>query len=274
MLYNKNVAYRLTKPLKTHMRKSYLLILILYFLSSCLEKETSLTVIDRIDFNDNETGIFQYNSDGKISKYEYYIDGEIEYYTDYVYSNGLLVNEMHNVKGKNGFISFTDTFIYENDKVVEVSNSIYSGKYHYEWENERIHKVSFCLDKDFCLGFEILEYDSKGNIKEVHWYSIENGNERLNYILEFSYDDNINPFQNLANPANLFSGPLNYYEASINNISKITKRVNFNFLPYQTITFSNSYYDSGFPDLVNKYEAGSTETLLEKRKYYYKIIKK
>jgi len=254
------------------MRTTKLLFLIAFSFITCSENDSPKVVIDRIEFNDNEVGVFYYNSNKLLSKYELFSNNELYSYKEFIYSNNQLVKRNNFLKGKNGFISTSDTYIYENDKIVEIVDDTFSFKHFATWDGDRIVKMSYCYENGDCFSYDKLEYDGVGNIVKVYRYAITEDRENVEKVSEYFYDNKVNPLHQFTSPAKLFFGDFNFYESSINNITKYDEKNTVNSLPYRTTSYTLTYNENGLPNEVSISLVSGISVINSKRKFYYKTI--
>lgn len=252
------------------------LIAFVLVLTSC-EDDTFLdrTVLDKIVFHENvdQVGTYQYHSNGLLKKYLYTFNGSEVEYTDYHYNGEKLASRTIYQVDNNGEFDLvrTDVFTYHTDgNLSEMTNSYFGtteDTYSFSWQNKNVIRIdrtsvsSMGVQKDF---YE-LEYDNQGNVSKAFFYDNNGEVPELGFILEYEYDDKVNPQRDAHEP-------VIHELRSVNNAIKIIQRQDRDSEPYAVTTRAYTYNSLDLPtekkEVITLY--GSVYEKINK--YFYKKI--
>ncbi len=255
---------------------------LLLILSSCKDDDfLNKLVLDKIVYHENvdQIGQFKYNSDGKIQQYQDFFNNKQTSYIDYKYSDGSLKERDYfsTYSGGDSFIQtqsqlFSYTANGELHKAyVDDSAQDVSEIYTYTWVDGNVSKVEIASQGSSRLEkFYEMQYDANGNVVKRLFYVLEDDSFILYYILEYEYDNKINPLFALGEPIDLLTSIPN--NISPNNVIKILQRVNEDKDPYAITEMEYTYNEFDLP--VTKKETINLFNQLSETntKYFYKKI--
>ena len=262
--------------------KIYGLFLLLLSLLSCKDDESlNKLVLDKIVYHENvdQVGQFKYYSNGTIQQYQYYFDNKQKEYTNYLYKNGRLVRKEFYSQLNNPIESpyiLTNTTLFTYYPTGEIARAYLDRTlskttdiYRYTWSNGNAVKVEIIYDSGTTSIYE-MQYDAKGNvIKRLH-FNVDNDVPTLDFVIEYEYDNKINPLFELNEPIDLLTNiPKNI---SPNNVVKSVQRLTEDGEAYSTTEIEYTYNEFDLPmekiesTNLNGQESQSTV------KFFYKRI--
>ncbi|RPI60720.1 MAG: hypothetical protein EHM44_09925 [Ignavibacteriales bacterium] len=241
-----------------------------FLFNSCKNEEDILTppqqkLLSKIVHDNSNYSTFDYEN-GKLSKYENYSNGVLT--TSIVLSyNGSDRPQSELYKNRNEEIlkkyfynnSLLDSTEFSLKDSVGNYNVFANMKYYYNQSNllvkmvqqNTVNQLSFTTD---------YTYDASGNVVELRFYY---GNQ-LNYTSTSTYDNKINPWNNLKNWLN--------YDATVNKNNSLNSNVVYvNNILMNSETSSTHLYDTdGYPiSSIIKYYANNDSTIINQT-YEYK----
>ena len=226
---------------------------VIFLFSSCRNDDTSLNkvVLDKIVYHENadQIGVFEYNSNGSIRRYNYNFNGPTVQYTDFVYSDNKLSSKVHFEKNNNGSFDIIsrDVFTYANDgkleQVIKDKDGAAEYVYDFTWSDDQISRVDY---RRSSLGVEYHsfienQYDGNGNVIRQMYFDIVDDQTKLSAVLDLEYDDKTNPLADFADPNDLVL-------RSPNNVSKKVQRSNPGAEAYATHIITYNYNAAELPE--------------------------
>ncbi len=260
------------------------LIIILITAASCNDDHfLNKLVLDKVVYHENidQIGQFKYNSNGTVQRYEYYFDNNKDEYLDYLYSNGKLsaknyYHKLSNTDNSPYLLTQTQLFTYSpNGEIAKayLDTENVSYVYSFVWSNGEIVKieVSYHSESSATESTYEMQYDVNGNvIKRLFYTANEDNTLTLDYIVEYEYDNKINPLFESNDPIDLLSSTPN--NISPNNVVKMVQRSSEDSEPYYIEEIEYIYNEFDLPVektesiIMDGQESGSTI------KFFYKKI--
>jgi hypothetical protein len=205
--------------------------------------------LDEIIFHENadQIGKYQYHPNGLIKRYEFRFEGKLEEYTDYLYSGNKLNSKKTyqiTIDGNYQLIR-TDTFAYDASGNIEVVYFDKDGSletiYSFTWEDEKVTRVDYssAWTGVFHMNFYEIEYDNLGNASKMTYFN-NDAEPVLSFIVEYEYDDNVNPLRGMTELKDCMS-------RNPNNVRKISQRSNQESPPHSVTEIEYTYNEFGLP---------------------------
>jgi hypothetical protein len=239
--------------------KIYGLSLLLLSLLSCKDDDLlNKLVLDKIVYHENvdQVGQFKYYSHGSIQQYQYYFDNKKIDYTNYLYKNGRLISKEFYTKLNNSADSpyvLTNTTLFTYYQTGEIARAYLertlsetTDVYKYTWRNGNATKVEIVYDSTpSTQSIYEMQYDANGNvIKRLH-FIVDNDVPTLDFVIEYEYDNKINPLFELHEPIDLLTDtPKNI---SPNNVVKSVQRLTEDGEAYSTTEIEYTYNEFDLP---------------------------
>ncbi|MEO7987930.1 MAG: hypothetical protein ABI663_00210 [Chryseolinea sp.] len=262
--------------------KIYGLFLLLLSLLSCKDDESlNKLVLDKIVYHENidQVGQFKYYSNGTIEQYQYYFDSKKIDYTNYLYKNGKLISKEFYTQSSNPVGSpytLINTALFTYYQTGEIARAYSDGTspettdiYKYTWSNGNAVKVEILYGIG-TTGIYEMQYDTNGNvIKRLH-FIVDNDLPTLDFVIEYEYDNKINPLFDLHEPIDLLTNiPKNI---SPNNVVQSVQRLTEDGEAYSTTEIEYTYNEFNLP--VEKIESTNLngQETQSTVKFFYKRI--